>query len=50
MRLATEFLFLLFVLAAVLFVWSPGTVLAVVFLVVLWAAWRRRPHRQGARR
>ncbi|MEV5652929.1 hypothetical protein AB0L57_32160 [Nocardia sp. NPDC052254] len=50
MRLATEFLSILFVLAVLLFLVSPSTVLAVVFLVVLWAGWRRRPRRSGVRR
>lgn len=50
MRLATELLSILFVLGILLFLISPSTVLAVVFLVVLWAGWRRRPRRSGARR
>lgn len=50
MKLATEILFILFVLAFVLLLKSPGTVLAVAFLAVLWAAWRRRPRRVGGRR
>ncbi len=49
MRLAAEVLAFLFLLAIILFVWSPSTVLAVVFLVAMWAAWRRRP-RPGVRR
>ncbi|NQE87544.1 hypothetical protein [Nocardia terpenica] len=50
MRLASEVLLILFVLAFVLFVESPGTVLMVVFLAALWAGWRRRPRRMGVRR
>ncbi|MBY8861115.1 hypothetical protein K7711_31885 [Nocardia sp. CA2R105] len=50
MRLASEVLAILFVLATLLFIASPGTVLAVIFLVVLFAAWRRRPRRSGVRR
>ncbi|WP_280254946.1 hypothetical protein [Nocardia wallacei] len=50
MRLVpAEFLVVPLLLAVVLFVWSPGTVLAVVFVVALLAAWRRRP-RRGVRR
>ncbi|MBU3066432.1 hypothetical protein KO481_33535 [Nocardia sp. NEAU-G5] len=49
MRLATEILAIPLILAILLFLWSPSTALAVVFLMVLWAAWRRRP-RGGARR
>ncbi|MBF6065419.1 hypothetical protein IU500_34365 [Nocardia terpenica] len=49
MRLATEMLAILLLLAILLFLLSPGTVLAVIFLVMLWAAWRRRP-RSGVRR
>ncbi|WP_280367249.1 hypothetical protein [Nocardia wallacei] len=50
MRLASEILAIPLVLAVLVFVWSPGTVLAVVFLMVLWAVWRRRPRRSGVRR
>lgn len=49
MRLASEVMAILLILAVILAVWAPGTALAVVFLVMLWAAWRRRP-RSGARR
>ncbi|WP_280266703.1 hypothetical protein [Nocardia wallacei] len=50
MRLPTEFLMIPLLLAIVLFIWSPGTVLAVVFLAAIVAAWRRRPRRTGVRR
>ncbi|WP_157187465.1 hypothetical protein [Nocardia vinacea] len=50
MRLATEILAIPLILAILLFVWSPSTALAVVFLMVLLAAWRRRPRRSGVRR
>ncbi len=50
MRLATEILAIPLILAIILFIWSPSTALAVVFLAFLWAAWRRRPRRSGMRR
>ncbi|MGV9676365.1 hypothetical protein ACWDSJ_13880 [Nocardia sp. NPDC003482] len=50
MRLATEILAIPLILAVLLCIWSPSTGLAVVFLMVGWAAWRRRPRRSGARR
>lgn len=49
MRLATEILAIPLILAALLVIWSPSTALAVAFLVMLWAAWRRRPRRGGRR-
>ncbi|WP_181068514.1 hypothetical protein [Nocardia nova] len=50
MRLASEILAIPLILAVLLFIWSPSTALAVVFLMVLWAMWRRRPRRTGMRR
>ncbi|MFE3028715.1 hypothetical protein [Nocardia tengchongensis] len=50
MRLATEFMAILLTLAILLFILYPSIALVVVFLVVLWAAWRRRPVRSGTRR
>lgn len=49
MKLAGEFVAVVLILAVLLAVWSPGTALEVVFLVILWAAWRRRPRRSGVR-
>ncbi|WP_157187405.1 hypothetical protein [Nocardia vinacea] len=50
MRPATEILVIPLLLALILFILSPSTVLAVVFLVLLVAAWRRRPRRSGFQR
>lgn len=49
MRLPIQIIVLLFVLAAVMFIVAPGTVLAALFLVVMWALWRRS-RRSGVRR
>lgn len=50
MRLPIEFWVLIFVLVAIVFLLAPSTVLAVAFLAVLWAVWRRSPRRRGGRR
>ncbi|MFE2961834.1 hypothetical protein [Nocardia tengchongensis] len=50
MRLATEIMAIPLILAVLLFILCPSIALVVVFLVVLWAAWRRRPIRSGTRR
>ncbi|MGW5228668.1 hypothetical protein ACWEP5_27485 [Nocardia niigatensis] len=50
MRFATEILAIPVILAILLVIVSPSTAIVVVFLTVLWAAWRRRPRRSGARR
>ncbi|MFE3229861.1 hypothetical protein [Nocardia sp. NPDC059228] len=50
MMLPFPILAVLFVLAALFFFTAPSTFLAVVFLITLWALWRRRAHRWGMRR
>lgn len=49
MRLPIQVIIILFALAAAMFIVAPGTVLTVLFLVVMWALWRRA-RRSGVRR
>ncbi|MGW0245510.1 hypothetical protein ACWDYH_02610 [Nocardia goodfellowii] len=50
MRMGIELRIILFAVLATAVYVAPGTVGAIVFVVVLWALWRRSPQRRGGRR
>ncbi|MEU8900698.1 hypothetical protein AB0C65_32875 [Nocardia sp. NPDC048505] len=50
MRTSLEFRIILLAVVATAFIVAPGTVGAIIFVVVLWALWRRSPQRRGGRR